>query len=72
MKARGTAISILIWRIVGPAIVVFALGCQPSREDVRHDSAVGSIGSAADAPKLDPDTVGHGGDTAATIEGGQR
>lgn len=35
-------------------------GCRPSAEDTAHDSAVGAVGSAADAPRLAADTVGHG------------
>lgn len=35
-------------------------GCRPSADDVAHDAAVGAVGTVADAPGLDADTVGHG------------
>lgn len=35
-------------------------GCRPSPEDAVHDSAIGAVGTVADAPRLDADTVGHG------------
>ena len=35
-------------------------GCRPSADDAAHDAAVAAVGSAADAPGLDADTVGHG------------
>lgn len=35
-------------------------GCRPSADDIAHDSAVGAVGTVADAPGLDADTVGHG------------
>lgn len=50
---------------LSPAMIVLgvlgsAQACRPSSKEVAHDSAVGSIGTAADAPRLDADTVGHG------------
>ena len=46
--------------------------CRSSAEDVRHDSAVGSIGSVADAPGLNADTVGHGPDLVTLTDPDQR
>ena len=49
-----------------------AAACRPSPDDARHDSAVSSIGTVADAPGLNADTVGHGGDGAAIADPDQR
>lgn len=45
----------------------FRNNCQPSREDARRDSAVASVGSRMDSPKLDVDTVGQGLEDSAML-----
>lgn len=53
----------LNWFCLAPlsvAALIALHGCRPSAKDVAHDSAVGSVGTVADAPRLDADTVGHG------------
>ena len=53
-------------------LIALVMGCRPSREDVQHDSAVAAIGTVADAPRLDADTVGHGRDTTVIADPDQR
>jgi len=60
-------------RRVGVTILIaLQVGCRPSREDVQHDSAVAAIGTVADAPRLDADTVGHSRDTTTITDPDQR
>lgn len=60
-------------REIGVSVLIACLpGCGPSREDVQHDSAVAAIGTVADAPRLDADTVGHGRDTTPIADPDQR
>lgn len=54
------------------SLMLAAAGCGASPEDARHDSATGSIGSAADAPGLAADTVGHGNAGASIANPDQR
>lgn len=60
----------LLGRCLPVALGLTALltsGCQPSREDARRDSAVASVGTRMDSPKLDLDTVGQGLEDAAML-----
>jgi hypothetical protein len=59
-------------RAATAAAFVIALGCQPSRDEIRRDSAVASLGTIMDSPELDVDTVGRSRDTAAALEADQR
>ena len=60
--------SIALVALVGAALQ----SCRPTAEDARHDSAVSSVGTVADAPGLNLDTVGHGADLLAVTDPDQR
>ena len=54
-------------RVAFGVSVVLTLGCQPSPEDARRDSAVASVGTRMDSPKLELDTVGQGLEDSAML-----
>lgn len=59
-------------RLFAAATPALSVACQPSREEVRHDSAVASVGSAMDSPDMDLDTVGHSTDSSLAADADQR